>query len=453
MKTTVIQRPTRSLLVGLTVLALVPPALAGEVAQYEPAGPPNLLLITLDTTRADHLGAWGWEHARTPILDELAGRGMRFVRADASVPVTLPSHASILTGLHPPRHGVRDNGTFALARAQTTVVERLRERGYDTAAVVSAAVVARRYGLDQGFGRYDDDLPATGRTVERNAVATTRAALGLLEDLRPPFLLWIHYFDPHEPYEAPAELRRELDGPTPAYDAEIAHVDRELGRILDRIPDDTVTVLVGDHGEMLGDHGELTHGIFPYRGARRVPLLLAGPGIPPGSVDCLVRTVDVAPTLLELAGAPVPDGLDGESLLPLLGSPGECADRPSYTESFQPYLSFGWYPLRSFSDGRWLLVHGPEDRLYDLESAAAETRNVASAHPERAREMRDRLVRTLEAMGETLEPEIEPDVVPTGEEAERLRSLGYVSGGRQSHRLEGELPDPHGKIPVIQDLH
>ncbi len=292
-----------ALLAGLGLAAAL--AVAARVAPPETPRP-NVVLITLDTTRADHLGAYGWKHARTPNLDGLSRRGARFERCDTAAPITLPSHATILTGLFPPRHGVRDNGTFALPAAVETVTSRLRAAGYDTAAVVSAIVLARRYGLDQGFRLYDDDL-GTGyaeatETSERPAEATTRAALAAVSKLRPPFFLWVHYFDPHEEYRPPARLAEKMSGPNRLYDGEIAYVDEQIGALLAGLPVSTDIAVVGDHGEMLGERGELTHGLMLYAAARRVPLILAGPDVPAGrAVPCLVRTADVAPTLLSWA--------------------------------------------------------------------------------------------------------------------------------------------------------
>ncbi|HRC86871.1 MAG TPA: sulfatase, partial [Thermoanaerobaculia bacterium] len=304
---------------------------------------PNLLLVTLDTTRADHLGISGWQWARTPNLDALARRGTRFSRCDTAAPITLPSHTSMLTGLFPPHHGVRDNSTFSLDPKFETVAERLAAQGYDTAAVISAVVLAKVHGLSQGFRVYDDDLgrgySAGTEVAERQADATTDAALGLAAKLRPPFFLWVHYYDAHEEYHPPTRFADQIQGPSRLYDGEIAFVDEQFGRLLSALPANTDVVVVGDHGEMLGEQGELSHGLLLAKAARRVPLMLAGPDVPSGKVsDCLVRTVDLAPTLLALAGLTLPTGLDGTALLPLPG--GASCDRESYTESFLPYFAY-----------------------------------------------------------------------------------------------------------------
>jgi choline-sulfatase len=419
------------------------------------ASRPNLLLVTLDTTRADHLGAWGDTEARTPNLDALARRGLRFVRCDTAAPVTLPSHATILTGLYPPRHGVRDNGTFRLDAGVETVAERLAAAGYQTAAVVSAVVLARRHGLDQGFGSYDDDL-GSGYTqgtevAERTADATTDVALARLAALRPPFFLWVHYYDPHEEYRPPTRFTGIGSGPHRLYDGEIAFVDEQLGRLLAKLPDPTVVVVVGDHGEMLGEHGEASHGLLLNAGVRRVPLILAGPGVPAGTTsECLVRTADVAPTLERLAGVDPPAGLDGESLLPVPA--GSSCQRISYTESFLPFFAYRWYPLRSLSDGRVFYLQAPHPALYRLDTDPGEDRDLAAGSPELVALWRGRLQRELARAGESLEPRLEAGEPLDPEQARQLASLGYL-GGAGGGQVSTDLPDPRQRLPVAAALH
>lgn len=433
---------------------LVALASAAGIAFATPlAAAPNLLLVTLDTTRADRIGAWGAAAARTPRLDRLAKEGLRFARCDTAAPITLPSHATLLTGLLPPRHGVRDNGTFTLAPRFESVAERLAGAGYDTAAVVSAIVLARRHGLDQGFRLYDDDLGsgyAEGSEVaERTAEATTAAALAALAKLRPPFFLWVHYYDPHEEYRPPTRFVFAGEGRDRLYDGEIAYVDEQLGRLLDALPAATSIVVVGDHGEMLGEHGEATHGLLPFAAARRVPLLLAGSGVPAGEVsNCLARTADVAPTLLALAGMPPPIGLDGVDLL----APGRGCGRESYTESYLPFFAYGWYPLRTISDGRALFLQAPTPSLYRLDTDPGETTDLAPAEPQLVAWWRGRLQRLLGAAGEALEPEVHASS-PLDEAAERqLAALGYLAGGAGG-AVSGALPDPRQRTAVAARLH
>jgi arylsulfatase A-like enzyme/DNA-binding SARP family transcriptional activator len=438
-------RAARRLALGLAL------AWTGAAGAGEP--PPNVVLVTLDTTRADHLGAWGHPHARTPRLDALAARGRRYARCDTAAPVTLPAHATILTGLFPPRHGVRDNGTFALAAGIETVAERFAAAGRDTAAVVSAVVLARRHGLDQGFRRYDDDLGAgyaQGTQVgERPADAVTAAALAALADLRPPFFLWVHYFDPHEEYRPPARFADAATGPHRLYDGEIGFLDEEVGRLFDALPPATAVVVVGDHGEMLGERGEATHGLLLAPGARRVPLLLAGPGIAPGeTVDCLVATADVAPTLLELGRLAPPAGLDGRSLL----VPDRGCGGTSYAESFLPFFAYKWYPLRALSDGRALYLQAPQPALYALDADPAEERDLAAAEPALVALWRGRLERLLAAAGERLDAAFEGGSALDRAQVEQLAALGYLAGGAGG-AVSDALPDPRARVELARRLH
>jgi choline-sulfatase len=452
----------RSFFSTLGALALAAALLAAAVGFGAPKPParraPNLVLITMDTTRADHLGAWGYRQAHTPNLDALAARGTRFARCDTAAPITLPSHATILTGLFPPRHGVRDNGTFVLAPKVETLAERLAAHGYDTAAVVSAVVLARRQGLDQGFRVYDDDLGtgyAQGSVVsERTAEATTTAALKAIGGLKQPFFLWVHYYDPHEEYRPPTRFADAAKGPDRLYDGEIAFMDEQIGELLKKLPKETDVLAVGDHGEMLGEHGEATHGLLLYRAARRVPLLLAGPDVPPGKVsDCLVRTVDVAPTLLALAGAfpgKTPVGLDGQSLLP--PSSGASCSRETYTESFLPFFAYKWYPLRSLGDDRYLYIKAPKSSLYDLKADPGESRDLAPAQGKAAQGWEGKLVGLLHALGEKLDAPVKPENVLSAEQRRELASLGYL-GGVAEGPVTGSLPDPRAMTGIARDLH
>ncbi|HEY2797060.1 MAG TPA: sulfatase-like hydrolase/transferase [Thermoanaerobaculia bacterium] len=423
---------------------------------------PNILLITLDTTRADHLGCYGWTHARTPNLDALAHRGTLFERCDTAAPITLTSHATILTGLFPPRHGVRDNGTFILPARVETAATRLRAAGYDTAAVVSAVVLARRYGLDRGFRIYDDDLgPASATRTgtgteasERTAQATTAAALAVLAKLRPPFFLWVHYFDPHEEYRPPERIARSMGGPHPLYDGEIAFADEQIGALLAVLPSSTDVVAVGDHGEMLGEHGEPTHGLLLYAGARRVPLILAGPDVPAARrVPCLVRTADVTPTLLAWGRVTATERLDGEPLLPL-PSASDCG-RVSYTESFLPFFAYRWYPPRALSDGRELFLRSPGASLYAIAEDPSETHDAAAAKPGVAREWERRLDDLLAAAGERPDAEgaVSAQTPASAEDARRLLSLGYLGGGGGLDGPDPKLPDSRGMTGIARDLH
>ena len=446
------RRCLETLFLGLFGLATAGPA--AEPGAAASPKTPNIVLLTLDTTRADHLGAWGWAHASTPALDALAARGTRFSRCDSAAPITLPSHATILTGQYPPRHGVRDNGTFALAADAETVAERLAARGYDSAAVISAVVLARRHGLDQGFRVYDDDLgqgySAGTEVQERPADATTIAALARLSDLKAPFFLWVHYYDPHEEYRPPTRFADAARGPHRLYDGEISFMDEEIGRLLVALPRETVVAVVGDHGEMLGEHGERAHGLLPFAAARRVPLMLAGPGVPIGQVSrCLARTADLAPTLLALAGVDPLADADGESLLPLDAAAG--CDRVSYSESFLPYYAYKWYPLRTLSDGRALFLDAPTPGFFRLDIDPGESRDLAASEPGLTKLWSERLGRLRRDWGEAAGRASSPTTALDREQLEKLASLGYLAGGGGGVISPG-LPDPRSRVGVAARL-
>jgi arylsulfatase A-like enzyme/Flp pilus assembly protein TadD len=423
----------------------------------------NVLVVTLDTTRADRIGSYGYAPAATPTLDALARRSIRFSAAISVAPETLPAHCSILTGRYPYEHGVRLNGEYRLAAAETTLAERLRARGYDTAAFVSAFVLDARYGLDQGFDVYDDRVEAGGGaafpsgTIERPADRTTDAALAWLEGRRSsrPFFAWVHYFDPHAPYKPPAAAAARAGGR--AYDGEIAFVDEQLGRLLGRLEakglgDRTVVAVVGDHGESLGDHGETTHSIFVYDSVLRVPFLLAVPGAPAaaGVEDGVVSQVDLVPTLLDLVGVKVGEtsgpGLDSRSLV---GAP-PAGDRAVYAESFTPFLDYGWAPLRALRRRDDKAILAPRPEYYDLRKDPGERADLGSADGPTAA-ARDALLQTLRTMEErSLAGPPAADVAP--EVRERLAALGYAGGAGPAGPAGGVLRDPKDMIGVSQKL-
>jgi len=418
----------------------------------EPRRPGNVLLITIDTLRADHLGAYGFPAAATPRLDELARRGTRFQRATASTPITLPSHASLLTALWPPSHGARSNGAFRVPPEVSTLAERLKALGWRTAAVVGGDVLSRSYGLDQGFDAYRDDvqaqmdLPGNGR----RAAEVTDVALRLIGDGAGPWFVWAHYFDPHLPYAPPPPFdARFASSP---YDGEVAYVDREVGRLLDGlaaagVAGDTLVVVTADHGESLGEHGESTHGVFLYDATLHVPLLLKGPGAPAGlEVQDPARLVDVAPTLLDLIGGLAEPFGHGRSLVPLLrGEPLPEAD--AYLESLYGQVQFGWSPLIGLRTRALKYVRAPIPELYDLLDDPREERNLAGARVDDAAEMESRL-RALEA---TLAPPSgEARRLPDAEERRRLASLGYLAAGGTPAVAEGAaVPDPKEQIEMM----
>ncbi len=430
-------------------------ALAGGCDSQRQAAPPsrpNVLLVTLDTQRADRLGCYGHAKAVTPTLDGLAASGARFEVAVAHAPLTAPSHASILTGLTPLEHGVRDNGAYVLPPSVRSVAQDFREAGYRTAGFVSGFPLKRRFGLDRGFEVYDDHLPRgkdARRTayVERTADRTTDAALhwlgsppsgtpGGAAGERPPFFLWVHYFDPHAPYEAPAEFMAHGASP---YDGEVAFVDAQLARLLRRVEAagngrPTLVLVTADHGESLGEHGEDTHGIFVYDATIRVPFLLAGPGVPSGVVARTVaRGIDVAATLRDYASLPARAG-HGRSLRRAANGE-KLGDEPAYAESLHSQLQYGWAPLHAWRTARFKLIEAPRVELYDLEADPAEASDRSGADGARVEAMRRELQRALS----TTTPEASQAV--DAETKERLAALGYVG------TADGRAPVLTGRDP------
>ena len=393
----------------------------------------NLLIITVDTLRADRVGAYGYARARTPAADALARRGVRFERAFAPAPITLPSHASLMSGRYPPGHGARHNGMRVDAEAPT-LARALSAQGFATGAFVAAFPLDRRFGLNQGFAVYGDRMPAGTRgrlASERPGQAVADEAIDWLAQHRGTrFFLWVHFFEPHAPYGDPASGRSAGD----RYDAEIAEADRQAGRVLDALGPDvasTVVVFASDHGEAFGEHGEITHSLFVYDTTLRVPLLIAGPAVPPGQVvPDPVSLIDVAPTAAALLGLPRFDA-DGIDLTPhLRGEP--LPRRGLYAESFAPLLDFGWSALRSWRSEGWKLIAAPAPELYRVADDPEEQRDLHQAQPQRAASM---LAATARISG----PELSTTGPADPEAAARLQALGYASGARGA---AGARPDP-----------
>ncbi len=409
-----------------------------------PAAPPSLVLLTLDTTRSDHLGAYGAAGARTPVLDGLAARGVRYARAISPSPLTLPAHASLLTGLDPPEHGVRDNGTAVLPAEVPTLASVLEERGYATGAFVASRVLDRRFGLDRGFEVYGDRMAAERLGQygypERDAEAVTSAALAWTSGLPAgkPYYLWVHYYDPHAPYQPP---RGRHASERDAYAAEIAYVDREIGRLLAGLPPgQRLVAAAGDHGEMLGEHGESGHGIFLYRAALEVPLIVAGPGVPAGLVvEETVATRRLASSLLRLLGAG--DALPGPGL-PGLGE--ESPPQPVYSEARMPASAYGWAALEAVTDEEWRLIAAPRPELYDVAADPAEAHNLLTEKRSVARRLRA----LLEGFEAGFERRRAAEPAPDPELDAQLRSLGYLSA---TPAAEGTI-DPKIGVKLLADF-
>jgi arylsulfatase A-like enzyme len=414
----------------------------------------NLLLVTLDTVRWDHLGCYGSAAARTQNIDALARAGVRFEQAVASVPLTLPSHATILTGLYPPHHGAHDNGRYLVRPEVETLAESFQTAGYGTAAFVGCFVLDQRYGLGQGFDHYDFQIgsgryrPKMVDFNERSAGEVSDAAIAWLRGRRAqapeqPFFIWVHYFDPHLPYQSPLQGLLLFDGRP--YDAEIAYVDQELGRLLaelDRLAlrERTLVAIVSDHGESLGEHQEATHGMFIYESTVRVPFILSGPGLRPFvERDALAGLVDLAPTVRGLFALPQAeaDGVDLFGARPAAG-------RPVYLETLGPFHNAGWSPLHGLRTLASKFIAAPAPEFYDLARDPQELYNAWGARDE-ALGLQQALAGLQAGWGagpSTLRP-------LDAEERERLASLGYVS--LENDARGQSLADPKSMVSLFND--
>jgi arylsulfatase A-like enzyme len=415
----------------------------------------GVILITLDTTRADYLSAYGSSQAFTPNLDRLAAGGVVFEQAMTTAPLTLPAHASLFTGLLPPRHGVRDNAG-ALAGHHETLAARLQQHGFQTAAFVSSAILKADRGLAAGFESYDDRR-ASSRAVagglQRPANETIDAALRWLKDrLERPFFLWLHLYDPHAPYDPPEPIRTAYrDNP---YAGEVAFADAELGRLTEFLDARgllarTAVIVTADHGESLHEHGEAGHGIFLYQSVLHVPLIIRAPGLTARRVTAVTRIVDVMPTILDLVGVDRPaTRLDGISLLEVARG-GTDPELDAFAESQYP-LQFGWSPLRSLRNGRFKLIAAPRPELYDLERDPTEQHDLFSARPALGRALAQRLV---EMEGDAPVHAGVADSSPGPDIAERLGALGYVAPAPSAATAGyGSLPDPKDHIGELNRL-
>jgi arylsulfatase A-like enzyme/predicted Zn-dependent protease len=437
-----------------------------------PQGPLNVVLVTIDTLRADALGAYGQELPTSPNLDALAAEGVLFEQCGASVPSTLPSHASIMTGKQPYAHGVRDNAGYALNAGNVTLAEVLRARGYRTGAEVAAPVLGRRTLMNQGFDHYRDlesfdavrivvDVNGVPKRLpERAATDVTDRGIGFLESAAGgPFFLWLHYFDPHVFYSPPPAYQALI--PQSPYHGEVRYVDAELARVVQTLrhlerDDRTLLVVTSDHGEGLDEHDESTHSYFVYETTMRVPLIFWGPGVisTPRRVSELVRSVDVTPTILDLLGEPPLPGVQGVSLAPLIDGREESLGLSSYGESMLSLVTFGASMLRSMRDGDWKYIHKVRPELYDLRADPSELENLAARHPERIASLREKLravVGAAPAPDESAYTEVDPTT------RAHLEALGYVATGARPEQdeiasLEVSGVDPSTLAPDIELL-
>ena len=411
----------------------------------------NVLMLTLDTTRADRLGAYGFAGAETPNIDRVAREGVLFEQAESAAPLTLPAHTSLFTGRFPFQHGVRDNGAV-LDPGERTLAQVLQTRGFRTAGFAASYVLDARWGLARGFDLYDGTFGRRGNGAQddgmrRSADQIVDRALAWLNttsDAR--FFAWLHFYDAHTPYE-PVGQRAT------GYQGEIAFVDFQIGRVLAfldarRLRDRTLVVIVGDHGESLGEHGERSHGLFVYEAVTRVPLIISAPSsrMHGRRVTDVVRSVDLMPTVLDLLGIPVPSSVSGMTLAAQMAGAPRKAEIDAYSETMYPRYHFGWSALRALRAGRFKLIEAPRPELYDLAADPSEQHNLYERRPALAA-----------ALARRLSPD-EPNGTRRGsaggatdrDAAARLASLGYLSGSPRGLKASAALADPKDEIGLYQ---
>ncbi len=437
---------------GLLRRSRLLPFLAAALLACAPAAaaaPPPLVLISIDTLRADHLPAYGYADVATPAIDRLRRDAVLFRNTFSPVPMTLPAHSSMLTGLLPPEHGVRVNMGYDLASDRLPYVPRLlHDRGYATGAAVSTFVLRGGTGLARGFDLYDDQIGThhalDPSVYERPGAQTLAAALPWLRSVKDrPFFLFFHLYEPHAPYDPPEPYRSRYKL---RYDGEIARADELVGQLLDELRklglyDRAAIILTSDHGDGLGDHGEIGHGVLLYRSTLEVPLLLKLPAQASAGAEVISPTQlsDIAPTLLELAAASVPAAMSGRSLLGLLREP---QGRNIYSETYYPRLYFGWSELRSLFDGRWQYIDSSQPELYDLTSDRAQDHNVLAEQRRLAAGLRNELA--------TIPPRFAGPGELDLETRRKMESLGYIGGARSSYA--GALPPPQSQMHLVQEI-
>jgi arylsulfatase A-like enzyme/Flp pilus assembly protein TadD len=413
----------------------------------------NVLLVTIDTLRADRLGCYSREHLETPNIDRLAEKGTIFTKAFAHASTTLPAHVSILLGTVPLYHGVHDNGTFRVEDRFLTLAEHLKSHGYSTGAYIGAYPLDSRFGLAQGFDVYDEDYRGKSTQklsfIERKAGDVADRATEWLEKQEARWFLWVHCFDPHDPYDPPEPFQTQYKDRL--YDGEVAYVDSSLEKLFSHmrnngLMDDTVVVITGDHGESLGEHGEMTHGYYAYNSTIWIPLIISVPGVSGGRNTQTVCHADIFPTLCDILKIETPPVLQGVSLLPAMRGK-TLPERPIYFESMYPYYSRGWAPLKGFISGNSKFIESPIPELYDLEKDFHELQNLAATV--KLEDYRKELARIME---EQSLPGGEEERRPQAdrETLEKLKSLGYISTRRTS---ENKDFGPQDDVKTILPFH
>lgn len=437
-------------MIACLLIALASAYLAAALSRGKHSGL-NLVLITLDTTRADRIGAYGCADAGTPNLDRLAREGALFEQVESVAPLTLPAHCSLFTGRFPFQHGVRENG-MPLPPQEQTLAQVLQAEGVRTGAFVASYVLDSRWGLARGFDTYDGPphAPRTEQGVRgsdrRPADQVVSRALAWLDSTSSRrFFVWLHFYDAHAPYDATSR-----EGPIPGYQPAIGFMDAQIGRLLTfldvhRLRDRTVVVIVGDHGESLGDHGELTHGLFVYESVTRVPLIIDAPGdgMHGRRIPAVTRSVDVMPTILNLLHLPSRPSISGRSLVPQMTGQVSDPNLAAYAETMYPRDRFGWSELRAVRNGRFKFIAAPRPELYDLQTDPGERVNLYETRPTLAATLAEGL-RALEGSHTVAaQPVVDPDA------AARLATLGYISNLRSPPARGGvPLADPKDKLPL-----
>lgn len=430
----------------------------GHLTSGERPSDLNLLLITLDTTRADAIGVYGSRDSRTPTIDRLAQSGVLFAHAVAPAPLTLPAHASLFTSKFPPGHGVRDNGGFVLEDSQTTLAERLKSNGFQTGGFVGAYVLDRRWGVGQGFDTYVDDFDlantdASLAAAERPGNEVADSALKWLENAaQSRFFAWVHFYDAHSPYSPPPPYRDQFAGRP--YLGEIAFVDVQIRRLIDFLESrdllrKTIVAVVGDHGESLGEHGESTHGFFIYESVLHVPFVMLSPydTLSGRRVSDIVRSVDLLPTVLDLLGIRLDEEVDGQSLVPLMTGAAGSLDLSAYSEAMYARHHYGWSDLRALTSNRFKYIEAPRPELYDLERDPQETRNLYEGR----RALADRMAAVLRRIESAGAAQPAKSIAPIDPDARaRLAALGYVATfAADPPRDRSMLADPKDKIELF----
>jgi choline-sulfatase len=467
--------PIFVLIAPLSIFAAARPASQDGTTELSRNHRPSVLLVTLDTVRADHLGCYGYSRIRTPALDGLASEGVRFARAYVQVPITLPSHVVILSGTYPMWNGVRDFTTRGLSPDVGLLAEAFERHGYATAAFVSAFVLDSSWGLKRGFQVYDDQFdPRQFETqnpgnIQRRGGETVDHLLGWLKSQATgvaaarPFFVWLHLYDPHSPYDPPEPFRtRYASHP---YDGEIAYADSQLGRVFDylrqaELYDPALVVFVSDHGESLGEHGEDEHGFFLYRSTLQVPLIVKLPRSSRATsggrvVRVPVGTIDLAPTLLEVSHLedPLRRQFQGQSLAPLVLGKTTVSDRPVYSETYYPRNSFGWSPLRSISTSRYSYVEAPRRELYDAIRDGAEAQNLYEERSADGLALHSQLLDLERRYTRASLSALAAASPLSAETLEKLRSLGYVAyAAPPANGGGGNLADPKDRLGTFKSI-